>query len=626
MKKSILMISAIALLGLFYSCQKDGAGLLDQSESGVLTEARVFASAKYTKEFLTDIYRRLPYDWDNNVYLETATDDGEARPWWGWSNSVQIGAYNPTSLPDKFKRWADYYAAIRACNLFLEKIDSVPVDPEQYMSTPVIRTRLKYEAVCLKAFYYTELVRWYGGVPIINKVLERDSPELYSKRANLQEMKDYILPMCDTAAAHLPARQLGVDFGRMTSGVAKAIKARLLLELASPLFNSATDALGTPTKLCPWSWGKYDVNRWKEAADAAKVVMDFKDETTGGIAYSLVNLTGAANYFGSNNSYPGSLKAIGWYSVFVTRGNTINPEVMLCYLKKGLTNELDKWQLPGSMAGGDASYTMPTYNFAACFENNLGVPIYQTDEYGQPLLDADGQFTVNPLSGFDPQNPYVNRDSRFYHSIWYNQAKYSNVLFNTWHGEDGSIGREYLKDYAHTGVFLRKFMDPKNTSLSGGTVTGQTNHNFPIYRLVEMLLNFAEATNEYLADGASRTDVIAALDQIRLRADMPTVAATFAKNGWSVTDQKQMRKFIRNERRIELSFENQRFFDVRRWLIGEKTQTVAYEHDVLKKLNGSFVYTIKVWEKRVFMPKYNLMCLPQSEINNNPNLEQNPGW
>jgi hypothetical protein len=107
---------------------------------------------------------------------------------------------------------------------------------------------------------------------------------------------------------------------------------------------------------------------------------------------------------------------------------------------------------------------------------------------------------------------------------------------------------------------------------------------------------------------------------------MPTVAATFAKNGWSVTDQKQMRKFIRNERRIELSFENQRFFDVRRWLIGEKTQTVAYEHDVLKKLNGSFVYTIKVWEKRVFMPKYNLMCLPQSEINNNPNLEQNPGW
>ena len=544
MKKSILLYSAIALFGILYSCQKDGAGLLDQSESGVLTESTVFASAKYTKLFLTDIYRRLPYDWDNNVYLEAATDDGECRPWWGWANSVQIGAYNPTSLPDKFKRWADYYAAIRACNLFLSKIDTVPVDPEQYMSTEATRSRMKYEVVCLKAFYYTELVRWYGGVPIINKVLERDSPELYTKRANLQEMKDFILPLCDTAAVHLPAKETGTDYGRMTSGVAKAIKARLLLELASPLFNSGTDALGTPTKLCPWSWGSYDVNRWKEAADAAKAVMDHKDETTGAIAQSLVFLTVPASpaYFGTANSYPGSVKAMGWYSVFVTRGNVINPEIMLYYLKKGLTNELEKWQLPGSMAGGDASYTLPTYNYAACFENNAGVPVYQTDDYGQPLLDANGQFQVNPLSGFDPQNPYVNRDSRFYHSIWYNGSKYSNVTFSPWHGEDSSVGREFLTGYAHTGVFLRKFEDPKNTSLSGGTVQGQTNHNFPIYRFVEMLLDYAEATNEFLADGAARTAVISTLDQIRLRADMPTVQATFAKNGWDVNNQKQMRQ------------------------------------------------------------------------------------
>ena len=494
------------------------------------------------------------------------------------------------------------------------------------MSTEVIRKRMKYEAVCLRAFYYTELVRWYGGVPIITTVLERDSPELYSKRANLQEMKDFILPQCDTAAMNLPAKQLGVDFGRMTSGVAKAIKARLLLELASPLFNSATDALGTATKLCPWSWGNYDINRWKEAADAAKAVMDHKDEATGAPAQSLVTLTGAANYFGANTSYPGSLKAMGWYSVFVTRGNVINPEVMLCYLKKGLTNELDKWQLPGAMQkAGDASYTLPTFNYAACFETSTGVPVYQTDDYGQPLLDANGQFVVNPLSGLDPQNPYVNRDSRFYHSIWYNGSKFSSVTFNPWHGEDGSVGQEYLTGYAHCGVFLRKFMDPKNVSLSNG-VTGQTNHNFPIYRFVEMLLDYAEATNEYLPDGAARTEITAVLDQIRLRADMPTVQATFTKNGWNVTDQKQMRKFIRNERRIELAFENHRFFDVRRWLIGEKTQTVAYEHDILKKLNGTFVYTIKVWEKRVFLPKHNLMCIPQSEINNNPNMEQNPGW
>jgi hypothetical protein len=208
-KKLKVYYLVIAICALFSSCAKDGASLLDQGDAGNLTEDQVFVSAKYTKEFLTDIYRRLPYGWDDNVYLDAATDDGEPRPAWGWTNPVQIGAYNPTSLPDKLKRWANYYAAIRACNLFLSKIDAVPLDPDQYMNTEVIKKRMKYEAVCLRAFYYAELVRWYGGVPIITKVLTYDSPELYEKRANLQEIKDFILGQCDTAAANLPAYEPG---------------------------------------------------------------------------------------------------------------------------------------------------------------------------------------------------------------------------------------------------------------------------------------------------------------------------------------------------------------------------------------------------------------------------------
>lgn len=611
------ILTIISICAVFTSCTKDGAGLLDKAESGDLNEERVFTNAKYTKEFLTDIYRRIPYGWDDNVYLDASTDDGESRPWWGWVNNIHVGAYNPTSMPDKFKRWANYYAAIRACNLFLSKIDAAPVDPEQYMNSEEVKTRMKYEAVCLRAYYYTELVRWYGGVPIITKVLERDSPELYSKRGSLAEMKEFISAQCDTAAAHLPAKQTGVDFMRITSGVAKAIKSRLLLHLASPLFNSTSAGPASP-----WSWGNYDASRWKDAADAAKAVMDHKDEN-GAPAYSLVVKTEATNYFGAKVTYPGSLKAMGWFNVFITRVNT---EMMLAYGKKGTTNELDKWQLPGAMQkAGDASFTLPTYNYAACFETNTGIPVYVTDEYGVPVIDANGQFTVNPASGFDPQKPYINRDSRFYHSLWYNGSMFGGTTFNPWRSEDGSFGPEFLTGYAHTGLFLRKFMDPKNISLSNG-VTGQTNHNFPLYRYVEMLLNYAEAQNEFLADGASRTEVIQVLDQIRARADMPTVAATFTINGWNINDQKQMRKFIRNERRIELAFEEHRFFDIRRWMIGEQTQKVVYEHDVFKKLDGSFVYTVKVWERRVFQSKHNLLPLPQSEVNNNPNMQQNPGW
>lgn len=624
MKKIILFTCFIAACSsLIISCQKDGAGLLDKAESGDLNEAKVFSSAKYTKEFLTDIYRRLPYGWDNNVYLDAATDDGESRPWWGWVNTIHIGAYNPTNMPDKFKRWADYYAAIRACNLFLSKVDSVPVDPEQYMSTEDIRTRMKYEAVCLRAYYYTELVRWYGGVPIITKVLQRNSPELFSKRANLKEIKDFIVAECDTAAAHLPAKQIGIDYMRVTSGLAKAIKARLLLHLASPLFNSATVVSGGAAGLSPWSWGNYDANRWKEAADAAKAVIDHKDET-GAPVYSLVVKTEATNYFGSTTTYPGSYKAMGWFNVFITRLNT---EVILSYGKKAGTNELDKWQLPGAMQrAGDASYTLPTYNYAAAFETKDGRPVYQTDDYGQPLLDGAGQFVVNAASGFDPQNPYVNRDSRFYHSLWYNGAKFSNITFNPWRAEDGTYGQEFLSGYAHTGLFLRKFMDPKNISINNSGVNGQTAHNFPLYRFVEMLLDYAEAVNEYLPDGVSRVDAITELNKIRARADMPDVQTTFTRNGWNVDDQKQLRKFIQNERRIELAFEEHRFFDIRRWLIAEKTQKVVYEHDVFKKLDGSFLYAVKVWEKRIFEPRHYLLPIPQSEVNNNSNMQQNPGW
>jgi hypothetical protein len=625
MKKIFYLL--ILLAGLISACNEDGAGLLDKAESGDLSEETVFASSLYTKQFLTDIYRRLPYGWDNEVYLDAATDDGEARPWWGWVNQVHNGAWNPTNVPDKFKRWANYYAAIRACNLFLSKIDNVPLDPEQYMSTEQVRERLKYEAVCLRAFFYTDLVRYYGGVPIITKVLERDSPELYSPRANLKEIKDFIVADCDSAAKHLPSKQVSSDYHRVGAAVAKAIKARLLLHLASPLFNSTA----TSTELNAWSWGNYDANRWKEAADAARDLIDYRDPITNNLVSSLVVLGAQPiTYLNTRNSYPGSLKAFGFYSVFVTR---INSEIILNFSKKGTTtNELDKWQLPGSIqTEGDKSYTEPTYNFAAAFETKDGIPVYLTDEDGQYIIDpVTNEFKINPAANFNPQDPYANRDSRFYHSIWYQGSKYSNVTFECWRANDGSYGREYQVGYAMTGLFLRKFMDPKNISTGSsnpGILSGGTSHCFPIFRLAEFILGYAEAMNEFLPDGADRTNVIAELDKIRLRSDMPDVRTTATRNGWNVNDQKAMRKFIRNERRVELAFEEHRFFDIRRWMIGEKTQKVVYVHDVLKdKATGTFKYSVKVWEKRIYESRHNLLPIPQSEVNNNPNMVQNPGW
>ena len=107
---------------------------------------------------------------------------------------------------------------------------------------------------------------------------------------------------------------------------------------------------------------------------------------------------------------------------------------------------------------------------------------------------------------------------------------------------------------------------------------------------------------------------------------MPDVRTTFQRNGWSITSKKQMRKFIRNERTIELAFEDNRFYDIRRWKIGEETQKTIYAHDVILNDDGKITYKIIPWERRLFQAKDHLLPIPQGEINNNENLEQNPGW
>ncbi|GHT70448.1 carbohydrate-binding protein [Bacteroidia bacterium] len=642
MKKIYYLILLLLIAcGLLTSCADDGSGLLDKAESGDLNEERVFSNANYAGQFLTDIYRRMPNAWFENVYLDAATDLGEARPWWGWVNTIHNGGFSASSIPGRLSRWADYYAAIRACNKFLEHIDDVPADMEasQVGAIKDEPTRIKRKAECyaLRAYFYGELLRCFGGVPIITKVLDIDSPELYTPRATIEETINQIISDCDIAIPNLPFRATGNEYPRMTAMTAKAIKARALLIAASPIFNDDKDSFGNPfPENCPYGWGNYDKEHWKRAADAAMDVINFTSDPTGQMTgtYGLVVMTdNTANYSATNNaftkngsSYPGSAKAFGWQQLFIQLSNS---EVFISNPYKGNTNELEKWQMPGSFNGtGDASYTLPTYNYAAMFENKDGIPIYQTDENDVPIWDSStGDFKINPASGFNSQKPYDNRDSRFYHSIYYQGATFSKRAFNCWNAFDGRKGPEWQVGYANTGLFLRKFLNPAVIYLDGGgLIQGQTSHRYPLFRYVEFLLAYAEAMNEYLDDGADRSLVIVELNKIRARAGMPDVTATFQLNGWSTTDKAQMRKFIRRERTIELAFEDNRYYDVKRWKIGEQTQKVIYAHDIFLQENGSIKYGVKVWERRVYLPQYNLFPIPQSEINNNKNMIQNPGW
>jgi len=622
----------------------EGDSLLDKQESGDLNEEKVFSDAENARKFLSNIYFELPSGFgyypatsEEPDFMDGISDDAVHRSLTTWSKDVYLGAYGPTKIPGKLQKWQVHYASIRACNKFMEKIDSVPLNTEKYIATEAIRTRMKYEARLLRAIFYAELFRWYGGVPIITSVLDVNSPELYSPRANLQEMKDFIFSECDIAAAQLPARyELDSDFGRVTSAVAEALKARILLYLASPLFNNNVDAYGNPSELSPISWGNYKVERWKEAADAAREFINskagvYKLWSSNGerlTATELARITTLA----TRASY-------GFNEVSIVTPREGNMEVIHHYGRKGgATNEVTKLCVPQTMqsektkAGG----TLPTMNFVGAFSTRNGIQIYETNDDGSYKIDANGEFIITARAiadGFDPQNPYADRDNRFYHSVYYNGEKYSSgVTYETWRSPaDGTFGLDYNESFNHTGFYCRKNNDPFKVYSNNrtSTITGTTLNAFPLFRLTEVYLNFAEAQNEYLPDGADRSEIILYLDMIRKRGDMPDVATTFSRNGWSITSQKDMRKFIRNERRIELSFEIHRIYDVRRWKIGETTQRLIYGQDIVRNKTTNpptDTYSIVLFSRRVFEPKHYLQPIPYSEVVNNPNMVQNPGW
>ena len=632
MKKIFLLASAVALLFVLPACEVEGDSLLDKQESGDLNEDIVFSEAVLTWRFLNNIYFEIPFGYDHTpneyVWIDGITDDGMHRLLNAWSKDVYLGAFGPTNIPSRIQRWQKCYSSIRAANKFMDRIDDVPLDAT-YINNEERRSQMKHEARLLRALFYAELLKWYGGVPIITEVLEMDSPELYTPRANLQEMRDFIFSELDAASAGLPESWADGDKPRVTPSVAEVIKARVLLQLASPLFNNDKDAFGNPTELCPWSWGNYSAERWKEASDAAKKFMDK--------GIHALHVSTGSRLSSTELKRIGTLatrESYGFYEYDITLNN--KQMIMWYPKKKNATNETTKICVPHTMHNqANSGGTIPTWNFAATFSTINGVQIYETNEDGSYKTGSDGMPVVTARAladGFDPQNPYVDRDNRFYHSIYYNGLKYSNgVEYEIWRSPaDGTYGREYNPTFNHTGFFLRRHNDPfkiypPSNRTSG--ISGSTTNAFPLFHYSEVLLVYAEALNEYLPDGASRTDVVNVMNEFRDRADMPKVAPTFEANGWNVNSKQDMRAFIRNERRIELAFELHRAHDVRRWLVGETTQRLIYGQDVIKdKTNNTYTYSVEIAQRRAFEKKHYLWPIPHAEIANNPNMVQNPGW
>jgi len=463
---------------------------------------------------------------------------------------LQQGQLSPDNTGIAGTLWARSYRSIRECNYALSIINGLPLSASH-------KTKLLGEIEFIRAFRYHDLIRNYGGVVLMgDKVTELNSnlqdPSLFN-RSTITESIAYATAQLDDAASKLPlANGSTWALGRATKGAALALKSRLLLYAASPLYNAGT---------------------WAAAAAAAKAVIDLGKYNLDQSGYSQLFLN------------PNSSEIIFERLYFPNTAPHTRLE-----LANG-PNGYNGW-------GGNT----PLQNLVDAYEMNNGKAI------------------TDPSSGYDPQNPYVNRDPRFYATILYNKAPYRNSTVDVYlpGGKDSNQGPSNWNT-SLTGYYLRKFLNDNYPIDNPWSVAGA--QPWIYFRYAEILLNYAEAQNEAVGPDAT---VLQAINSVRARSSvaMPPLA------GLSQAD---MRNAIRYERQVELAFEEHRFYDVRRWKIASQTENVpAYGISVtVNNANPSgYTYTKKVsLTGRTFKDAEYWLPIPLSEIQaSNGQLKQNAGY
>ena len=565
MKKTITYL-ALALL-LSSACT-----LLDYNEYSGYDKKDVYTSFDRVKRSLTNIYSYVPSEYAtiDGAMRAAACDEAIYVNELCGIYSMNNGSWSPTKT---FDTRYGLYAGIRAVNLFLQEIRGEEFEDlknlETYDSYMEQFSYYPYEARFLRAYFYFELMRRYREVPIILNVLEEDEVNSL-KRNSVDEVVDFIVSECDIARANLPERYDGIvnqEVGRATKGAAMALKARTLLYAASPLFNE-----------------NGDVSKWEKAARAAGAIINKAE------AYGYTPLPKLSNLWNKN---------------YLTNNELIFGRM------EAAANSFESQNFPVGIDGGGSTGHCPTQNLVDAFETKNGKPVMNT-EYDS----RDPMFTSNA----ELHDPYSNRDPRLQATVAVNNSNwvYSKPL-EAWEG--GASGKP-VKYASLTGYYLKKYVDG-TISLKAGSVS-KKNHVWTYFRYSEVLLNYAEAMVEafgdydYSAPPAFPISAREAVDMVRNRPEvnMPGFPADLTVA--------QFKAKLRNERMVELAFEDHRFWDIRRWKIADQT-TDIYGVRITKDGSG-FNYDKILVESRYWNDKMYFYPIPESELNKNPGLEQNPLW
>ncbi len=567
--RPILSILCLAIAICFTGCED-----LERELITDITEKQLIRSYDFTQNRVNSLYTDMPagYLQIDGAMTASATDEAEHTLETSNIQKFNNGSWNSVDNPENL--WANFYRGIRKANQFLVATDSVNLDQFKLDPAPsaqsIYQTRLaeikrwKYEARFLRAFFYFELVKRYGGVPILNQTFSVNDNFDNVKRNTLAECMQFITEECDSAARNLPVVYAlpATDLGRATRGAALALKSRVLLYAASDLFNTPTWA-GAFTNPALIALTGDRQARWKAAADAAKAVIDLA-----GTGYAL------------NGNYR---------NLFITNSYTL-PEIIFAR-RNGAENTFERANYPIGYDLG-SSGTTPSQNLVDAHEMTNGTKF----DWNNPVHAA---------------NPYANRDPRLGLNIILNNTPFKGRNAENWIGGRDGQG---VVNATKTGYYLKKYVNENLNLLLNNTSVKSWN----LIRLPEVYLNYAEALNESTPGHA---DIKTYVDRVRTRAGiaMPALPA-----GLSQAD---MRERIRNERRVELAFEDHRGWDVRRWMQGPQYLGAPLMGvEITRSTTGTFTYKPVEVEKRVFEPKMYLYPIPQGELNASKSLVQNPGW
>jgi len=605
---------------------------LDVVPDNVATLDNAFALRDQAKKFLFTCYSFMPRD--GNVGQDPAMESGD-EIWRIVANgstffNIARGFQNVVTPYGDFY-WANMFQGIRDCNIFLADIGGVP-DIQEWE-----RRQWIGEVKVLKAYYHFCLMRMYGPVPLIkeNLPIDANTDQVQMPRSPVDTCVGYMMQLIDEAVPDLPLTPLDPtqEAGRITQVIALALKAKILVYAASPLFNGNTDqeALKNPdgTALFDQTVSKA---KWDTAAAACRAAIaaaasaglalyDF------GPAYQQYRLTDTIS---TQMSIRGAVTE-KWNPEIIWANTLSNASVQ----SLALPNDFDSRYPENYIPRGELS---PPLKIAELFYTSHGVPItedetwdYQDRYQVRPASDSDALYVKK---GYITANLNFDREPRFYADlgfdggVWWGQGRYDDTqpagLF-VMQARAGQPNAAQSDRSTVTGYFIKKLIHFENVEGSG-TSYSINNYPWPIMRLADLYLLYAEALNE--SEGPGR-DAYQYLDKVRERAGVPDVETAwpaYSRNPTEYTTQAGLRKIIHTERLIELAFEGQRFWDLRRWKEAASTLNAPIQGWDLTQPDPAAYYRPVTIFSQTFGSKDYFWPISENNITTDKNLVQNLGW